>query len=534
MQIRELPRGGQLSIHENIVNVPSDVNLTVHCLPRPINESQTIPIKLKRRLIYKHHYQFQNVRPKKVLDAAKYLVDTSDLFKREGIEVQNAWLDNISLQSSAHEDWSEFVENSDTSSNNELHTQTDKVVLEDKRQDYQKSISNADDENPGCEKEDSVDWCEVDERPSGVTDTLLQEPDVVENVDRIISFAPGEGNRPLGIFMDKDSEYLSFPTIFCGKRRPANNERKVPVSYSTICKWELRCQDRRVAMSVPNIFYKLKKLRSVVESVVCDPWNVKNFNQSRQAEQRQQDVRSPASIPSVIYANIRSVNNKIDELQAFVSVNDPSIVCLSETWLNSKIPNSACDVTDFTCYGNDRQTTASGGVCAYVKNMHPCERLQDFEEIEVESIWLKIRPHRLPRGTSSLLVAALHLPPSGSVEQVSKLIAHLQKNTENYLQRHPEGMLIITGDFNPTSTRIKSSDIIMATGLRQIVTVPTRNDSILDWCFTNKPNLPSKPVQLPKIGCVDHNALLIKPLNSNQFSNLRTKSQILRDTRASL
>ena len=257
MQIRELPRGGQLSIHGNIVNVPSDVNLTVHCLPRPINESQTIPIKLKRRLIYKHHYQFQNVRPKKVLDAAKYLVDTSDLFKREGIEVQNAWLDNISLQSSAHEDWSEFVENSDTSSNNDLHTQTDKVVLEDKRQDYQKSISNADDENPGCEKEDSVDWCEVDERPSGVTDTLLQEPDVVENVDRIISFAPGEGIRPLGIFMDKDSEYLSFPTIFCGKGRPANNERKVPVSYSTICKWELRCQDRRVAMSVPNIFISL-------------------------------------------------------------------------------------------------------------------------------------------------------------------------------------------------------------------------------------------------------------------------------------
>lgn len=75
--------------------------------------------------------------------------------------------------------------------------------------------------------------------------------------------------------------------------------------------------------------------RSVVESVVCDPRNVNNFNQSRQAEQRQQDVRSPASIPSVIYANIRSVNNKIDELQAVVSVNDPSIVCLSETWLNS-------------------------------------------------------------------------------------------------------------------------------------------------------------------------------------------------------
>ena len=69
MQIRELPRGGQLSIHGNVVNVPSDVNSTVHCLPRPISESQSIPIKLKRRLSYKHHYLFQNVRPKRVLDA---------------------------------------------------------------------------------------------------------------------------------------------------------------------------------------------------------------------------------------------------------------------------------------------------------------------------------------------------------------------------------------------------------------------------------------------------------------------------------
>ena len=79
--------------------------------------------------------------------------------------------------------------------------------------------------------------------------------------DRILSFAPGEGNRPLGIFMYKDSEFLSFPTIYCGKRQADNSERRVPVHYSTMCKWELRSQDRRVAMSVPNIFYKLKKLQ---------------------------------------------------------------------------------------------------------------------------------------------------------------------------------------------------------------------------------------------------------------------------------
>ena len=44
----ELPRGGQLSIHGNVVNVLADVNSVT--LPKPINESQTIPIKLKSKL----------------------------------------------------------------------------------------------------------------------------------------------------------------------------------------------------------------------------------------------------------------------------------------------------------------------------------------------------------------------------------------------------------------------------------------------------------------------------------------------------
>ena len=123
---------------------------------------------------------------------------------------------------------------------------------------HKSNPSTADIDNADNEQDDVDSWCEVDECPSGLTDTLLQEPDVTENADKILSFAPGEGNRPLGIFMDKDSEYLSFPTIFCGERRPDNSERKVPVSYSTIAKWELRCQDRRVARAAPNILQAIK------------------------------------------------------------------------------------------------------------------------------------------------------------------------------------------------------------------------------------------------------------------------------------
>ena len=42
---------------------------------------------------------------------------------------------------------------------------------------------------------------------------------MTENVENIITFAPVEGNKPFGIIIDKDSEFLSFPSIYCGKTR---------------------------------------------------------------------------------------------------------------------------------------------------------------------------------------------------------------------------------------------------------------------------------------------------------------------------
>ena len=72
--------------------------------------------------------------------------------------------------------------------------QTYEAVEKDETQDCQSSVSTTHVDNTGNEKGDSDGWCEVDERPSGVTDTLLQEADIAENADRIISFAPGEGN----------------------------------------------------------------------------------------------------------------------------------------------------------------------------------------------------------------------------------------------------------------------------------------------------------------------------------------------------
>ena len=50
MQIRELPRGGQYSLKGNVINVPVDIQPTINCLPRPMDENFTVAIQLKKKL----------------------------------------------------------------------------------------------------------------------------------------------------------------------------------------------------------------------------------------------------------------------------------------------------------------------------------------------------------------------------------------------------------------------------------------------------------------------------------------------------
>ena len=90
----------------------------------------------------------------------------------------------------------------------------------------------------------------------------MDDADSANKYDQVFAFAPGEGQHPLSLYQAKDAEYLCFPSIFCGQRPPSKDERSGPAHYSDIVKWELRSVDRRAAQSVPNIFFKHKKLQT--------------------------------------------------------------------------------------------------------------------------------------------------------------------------------------------------------------------------------------------------------------------------------
>ncbi len=227
-KIFQAPRGRQLKITGNVVNVPADVTNTVIMLPRLSHETGTIKVQLKRRLQYKSSALSLNVRLNKVMQAASWLVNTSALYQEQGITLDENWMTSI-------------------------ESETDSGV-------HNNENSNGSDDQTTPEDDWSEDEVEI---PAGVTDSMLTAPDFVDDNERqsIYNFAPAEGNRPLSIFNDQYSEEMAYPGIFLGQKRPDDKQRLKSVYYSEICKSELRQFDRRAATCVENIFFKAKKLQ---------------------------------------------------------------------------------------------------------------------------------------------------------------------------------------------------------------------------------------------------------------------------------
>ena len=295
MRIYKAPQGQQMKIQGNMVLVPADVKNSVTVLPRLPSDTATIKAKLKRRLRYRSHIYSLNIRPEKIRQGLIFLSETSHLFKEHNIafdyEIVNqlagestAGMNQVSAENSLNEQSSE--NSSETLNEEELQThrndQNDQSALlknvtgdsyENGNNEYQneaaKNKPGIIENKEGDNDNDSDNWSEADELQEeqqvnpGVLDTMLTAPDFVESAERdfVFSFAPAEGHTPLSVFLEKNSEELAFPGIFCGQTRRINKEREVPVTYSEIVRSELRNSDRRVASCVENIFFKTKKLQ---------------------------------------------------------------------------------------------------------------------------------------------------------------------------------------------------------------------------------------------------------------------------------
>ncbi|KAJ8048640.1 hypothetical protein HOLleu_01031 [Holothuria leucospilota] len=163
-----------------------------------MDHSDTIPVKFKRKLSFDHSVLIENVRPKKVFDAAKWLVTNSQLYKEEGVTVLDTWSET--LQNMGQE-WKEFVDN-------------ESLIGCPLRVDQQADLPP--DHDKELEPDSDDEWTEVtneNTQPTGSLDTMLT-PEFTIDGSLAYCFAPSEGNHPL----DENNVKVHYSEIYEGFR----------------------------------------------------------------------------------------------------------------------------------------------------------------------------------------------------------------------------------------------------------------------------------------------------------------------------
>ena len=73
----------------------------------------------------------------------------------------------------------------------------------------------------------------------------------------------------------------------------------------------------------------------------------------------------------VLYSNVRSIVNKIDELKHSTYNLKPNVICICETWTNDSILNAYLSIEDYSILcrkdRNDTDQGKGGGLLVYVK-----------------------------------------------------------------------------------------------------------------------------------------------------------------------
>ena len=203
---------------------------------------------------------------------------------------------------------------------------------------------------------------------------------------------------------------------------------------------------------------------------------------------------SNTSLPSLFISNARSLVNKIDELSTTVSNYFADIVVITETWLSNNVDNSVIGLNGFSTFRHDRSDgRRGGGVCVYVNNRFPVFHLEDISVPDFESIWLLLKPSRLPRGFNSIILGAIYHPPRNDDRS---LLAHIMESLHRVLASNPGAAVILTHYFN----QFKHRQLCSSFSLKQIVKRPTRGSNVLDKIFTNVSKFYNVPMLFHQLG----------------------------------
>ena len=232
---------------------------------------------------------------------------------------------------------------------------------------------------------------------------------------------------------------------------------------------------------------------------------------------------------NISLANTQSLASKIDEVQSVMLNVKPDLGFFTETWLRETISDSQVNIPGYSFIARNRCVDIHGGVGLYIHDSIKFKPLDEFSDPDFESLWVWLRPSRLPRGFPCLVAGTVYHPQLGANN--SGMLNHLTTTLTDIVGQYPGCGIFVCGDFN----RLSLSRLTSQFKLKQIIDKPTRGDKILDLVLTNLSHTYDENAvyTLPPFGLSDHNVVIVRTKKRPSRAGPSRKLISRRDTRAS-
>ncbi|XP_078361285.1 uncharacterized protein LOC144645583 [Oculina patagonica] len=197
------------------------------------------------------------------------------------------------------------------------------------------------------------------------------------------------------------------------------------------------------------------------------------------------------------HTNINSVQNKFEELTAFVKKFQCHIMFVSQTKIDSTYPNRQFSIPGYSVHRNDRKK-GGGGVMALISSSLVSRRLKIPKNYKTfETIALEIK-----MDTRNMIIIGMYRPPKAVSGEYHILLENELSDICNWASLQSNFMVIL-GDLNLDRLRPDKregkllTDMEMEQGLECLISKPTRTEirgtktssTLIDVILSNQPEL---------------------------------------------
>ena len=230
-----------------------------------------------------------------------------------------------------------------------------------------------------------------------------------------------------------------------------------------------------------------------------------------------------------LYANKSDL--KLSELQIMANDWHIDVLAVTETWLDSNIPDALVSITGYQKPFRRDRNKRGGGTAIYCADHLPVRRRNDLEDAYSECIWIECLLNNY-----NFLFAVYYRPPGQLAADRDIFLSSLTSSIE-LAQDSGADSIVVAGDFNDrcklwgdnhesSELRCLLRDLVKDKGLTQIINQPTRlaydgsPQNLLDLVITDSPNKFMECNVIPPLVKIDHCNIICKMYLSTRRNNV--------------